>query len=73
MRTHHASIGREHAHVELDAHRKPELLSIGWWEAERRDDARKKAGSKAGFLACTGGRYWDRTSDPCRVKAVLYR
>lgn len=20
-----------------------------------------------------GGRYWDRTSDPCRVKAVLYR
>ena len=21
----------------------------------------------------SGGRYWDRTSDPCRVKAVLYR
>ena len=20
-----------------------------------------------------GGRYWDRTSGPCRVKAVLYR
>ena len=20
----------------------------------------------------SGGRYWDRTSDPCRVKAVLY-
>jgi 5-methyltetrahydrofolate--homocysteine methyltransferase len=23
--------------------------------------------------AGNGGRYWDRTSDPCRVKAVLYR
>jgi hypothetical protein len=23
--------------------------------------------------AADGGRYWDRTSDPCRVKAVLYR
>ena len=21
----------------------------------------------------SGGRYWDRTSGPCRVKAVLYR
>ena len=25
------------------------------------------------FFMFTGGRYWDRTSDPCRVKAVLYR
>ena len=40
MRTHHASIGREHAHVELVAHLKPELLSIGLRGAERRDDAR---------------------------------
>ena len=24
-------------------------------------------------LRLPGGRYWDRTSDPCRVKAVLYR
>jgi hypothetical protein len=23
-------------------------------------------------LSGFGGRYWDRTSDPCRVKAVLY-
>ncbi len=25
------------------------------------------------FRGFIGGRYWDRTSDPCRVKAVLYR
>ena len=25
------------------------------------------------FFDFIGGRYWDRTSDPCRVKAVLYR
>jgi hypothetical protein len=25
------------------------------------------------FGAAIGGRYWDRTSDPCRVKAVLSR
>ena len=24
-------------------------------------------------LDCAGGRYWVRTSDPCRVKTVLYR
>ena len=24
-------------------------------------------------LLISGGRYWDRTSGPCRVKAVLYR
>ena len=24
-------------------------------------------------LRIYGGRYWVRTSDPCRVKAVLYR
>ncbi len=46
MRTHHASIGREHAHVELDADLKPELLSIGWrgaeprWTQESRRDGR---------------------------------
>jgi hypothetical protein len=27
----------------------------------------------ASELDFVGGRYWDRTSDPCRVKAVLYR
>ncbi len=50
MRTHHASIGREHAHVELVAHLKPELLSIGLRRAERRHGGRKKAGAMAGFL-----------------------
>ena len=25
------------------------------------------------YLIFLGGRYWDRTSGPCRVKAVLYR
>ncbi len=25
------------------------------------------------LLDSIGGRYWVRTSDPCRVKAVLYR
>ena len=50
MRTHHASIGREHAHVELDADLKPELLSIGLRRAERRHGGRKKAGAMAGFL-----------------------
>ena len=25
------------------------------------------------YVRFYGGRYWDRTSDPCRVKAVLYR
>ena len=34
----------------------------------------RKALSSAGFVFfVAGGRYWDRTSDPCRVKAVLYR
>ena len=50
MRTHHASIGREHAHVELVAHLKPELLSIGLRGAELRHGGRKKAGAMAGFL-----------------------
>jgi transposase len=26
-----------------------------------------------GAVELNGGRYWVRTSDPCRVKAVLYR
>ena len=39
---------------------------------------RGSAGAAPGeFSGCLnfgdGGRYWDRTSDPCRVKAVLYR
>ena len=32
-----------------------------------------KGRPKAAFSVDSGGRYWDRTSDPCRVKAVLYR
>ncbi len=33
----------------------------------------RKAFSRAGLLtSLRGGRYWVRTSDPCRVKAVLY-
>jgi hypothetical protein len=31
----------------------------------------KKASASRLFVF--GGRYWDRTSGPCRVKAVLYR
>ena len=34
---------------------------------------KKKAGTLAGFLALSGGRYWDRTSDFHRVKVALYR
>lgn len=34
-----------------------------------------ESGSRANqaYREPNGGRYWDRTSDPCRVKAMLYR
>ncbi len=36
-------------------------------------DPESKKGRRLPALRIFGGRYWDRTSDPCRVKAVLYR
>ena len=33
----------------------------------------KRTDDFSSVLDFIGGRYWGRTSDPCRVKAVLYR
>ncbi len=42
--------------------------------AGRTKQKTRRALRYAGFsIFIAGGRYWDRTSDPCRVKAVLYR
>lgn len=43
--------------------------------AERAYDRKNEKGLRRETQALEffGGRYWDRTSDPCRVKAVLYR
>ena len=37
------------------------------------DPQKKRGYTRVQPLGSCGGRYWDRTSDPCRVKAVLYR
>ena len=49
----------------------------GWMPGENRESrARNEKSSQGVSQGCffeSGGRYWVRTSDPCRVKAVLYR
>ena len=43
------------------------------WKNDLPPTKNKKPRNRLICRAFVGGRYWDRTSDPCRVKAVLYR
>jgi hypothetical protein len=52
---------------------RPAVLMRSWGTSTGRHRLGREAGvaSLAGLLPC--GRYWDRTSDPCVVSAVLSR
>ncbi|CAG9244166.1 hypothetical protein BDI4_1490002 [Burkholderia diffusa] len=48
-------------------------LEFAAWRGYARPQNEKGLRRETQALEFFGGRYWDRTSDPCRVKAVLYR
>ncbi len=78
-RVHHRYVMRTKAMQQIPAEALPQLPAGGLTEAPRqprivtvRDDSREESGPRSKILSDSSRRDWCRTSDPYRVKVVLY-